>query len=379
MRPFLAPLLLIYATVANADHIWWHFPPGPANHILAPGDIDGDGVVDLIRVAHTGKMYVTDVNGLNRYTFQSLFIEEVQDVAALPDTNGNGSPDLAVKGRSTSLFNNPLEIWDPMTSSRLSSGGGLPYGRYITWIWDQNGDGVGDLAELEKRQSNIRVASYDSTTMARLHAGSSGTAVTTFDVYLEPVQLLAGPKGIGMLGEHPQAERADRLEFRNPDTNTLTQRIWLGKFGKVHEARPLPDINGNGSREWAVLRTTGEGQDQRTSVVIRDGETKAPIRTVGYIGWADPLKLAVVNGTELAVVSRFDSGAQPLEVRDARTGALRQRVWFPATLHIQSVTRTPDINNNGSNEIAVIGEQWNKVVVMITDSRTGTRLRRIVF
>lgn len=385
MRPIFALLLLIYAIVANADHAWWHFPPGPENHILAPGDIDRDGVVDLVRVTDTGTVHVTDVNGLNRYSFQTGF-SEVQDVTAMPDVNTNGSRELAILGRTTTGPDMTwIGVWDPMVGAQLGIRNTLFHARHIERTRDQTGDGIGDLAVLEKvaggpaHLNRTRVISYDGITMATLRTGTD-TVETTFPVYPDPVQLLSGAKGIGILGENSPAGNADRLEFRNPETNTVTQQIWFGGVGKVHEARSLPDINGNKSREWAVLRTTGEGDGQRTSVVVRDGESKALVRTVDYIGWADPLKLAVVNGTQLAVVSRFaDSGAQPLEVRDARTGALLRRVWFPATLHIQSVTRTPDINSNGSNEIAVIGEQWGKVVVMVTDSRTGKRLRRIVF
>jgi hypothetical protein len=48
-----------------------------------------------------------------------------------------------------------------------------------------------------------------------------------------------------------------------------------------------------------------------------------------------------------------------------------RRVWFPKTWIIESVTRTPDLNGNGSHEVAAIGEQSGMAVTVIRDSQTG--------
>lgn len=92
-----------------------------------------------------------------------------------------------------------------------------------------------------------------------------------------------------------------------------------------------------------------------------------------------PTLVAELNGNDAGDLAFYNagSGAQPLEVRSARNGALQQRVWFPKSLTVQSVTRTPDINGNGSHEVAVIGEESGQAVSIIRDTATGEWLQRI--
>jgi hypothetical protein len=309
----------------------------------------------------------------------------VLGAALLPDTNANGSREILVYGHDSWSWiitgSGPwraLEAWDPATMTRLwAEGTSLPVIPEV--IWDQTGDGVADLARRDAYFPWIHGIT-DSVTGISQSFPASPNGRFAFSWRFESVQAVYGVHGIGILGEGKDGA-GDMIEFRNGETGDITQKIWLGKGHEVHQARYVASLNGNSSRDWAVLRTSGEGEAQRTSVTIHDGWTGWWIRDVEYTGWADPLKLMVVNGTDLAVVSRFEeSGAQPLEVRDARTGAQRLRVWFPARLRIESVTRTPDMNGNGSNEVAVIGEWPNGThSILIRDTRTGEFVSRIWF
>lgn len=397
-HPALSTALLVLALPAAAAD----------NYLLAPGDVDGDGDVDLIRITANGIVHLTDVDGVDRHSFDvtpdppSWWAEVrefdpdlperlpvwVSAVAEVPDTNTNGSSEVALawmepysEWGDARTATPEINVWDPMTQSRLAEGWvSLNWGiGVMESVGDQTGDGVSDIAMLEGR----------GFSQVGINNGVTGLPeiFLRFSWRFAPVQILSNGYGVGILGNgRPRwsgglrTERRAGIEFVNTETGEATYRLWLGVGYTVHQAALLPSVNGGRSTDWAVLRTTGEGENQRTSVVIHDSWTKSRIRTLNYIGWADPLEMMVVNGTELAVVSRFEeSGAQPLEVRDARTGSLTRRVWFPATLSIESVTRTPDINGNGSDEIAVVGEQWGNVVVIIRDSRTGQWLRRIVW
>lgn len=372
-------------------------PAAAANHLLAPGDIDGDGDVDLVRIEDDGTAHVVDRNG-SSYTFQTMDPDRqdlidlgyepgtpnVFGVAYLPDTNGNGSSEILVYGHDSWswLFTGSgpwqaLEAWDPATMTRLwAHGTSIPVVPEL--IWDQTGDGIADVAGRDARTRFPWIhGMIDSVT--GIDQSFPAAQKFAFSWRFESAQTLYSAHGLGILGEGKDGA-GDMIEFRSTDTRDITHKIWLGKGYEVHQARALASLNDNESRDWAVLRTSGEGQAQRTSVAIRDGRTALRIRDVEYVGWADPLKLMVVNDTDLAVVSRFEGGAQPLEVRDARTGAQRLRVWFPKSLHIESITRTPDMNGNGSHEVGVIGE-WPDGThsILVRDTRTGAWVSRIWF
>lgn len=355
-----------------------------ANTLLAPGDLDRNGVDDLIRIARDGTVWVTNVDGGQRYSFQTFdqprpswwsddrepFDRYVGGGQVVPDLNTNGSPEILLVGldpyRAADFYGRSeaydCEVWDPMTQALLWRATNCGWGGVVG---DFNQDGAPEVAIAH----HWRINTHDLATGVRL---------ATIRQRFRSRDMVASDRyGVGILADRC-CGLSDQLQFRNPLTDELTQRIWLGANDdhRLQQAVAIEDLNGNRSHEWAIMKTIGFRDDMRTEVNFRDSRTRAYLGTVHFTGWATPMRLMVVNGDDLALVSSFSSGAQPLEVRDA-SGTKVRRVWFPQSLRIETITQTPDINGNGSEEIAVGGEQWGRFRVHIRDSRSGAWVRRM--
>jgi hypothetical protein len=373
-------------------------------HLQVLGDIDQDGDADFAVAARYGDVIITDAQGMNKSGI-SLYADgnrcENPDfqasnrstLAVLPDRNGNGSNELRIEGavpydhpdESPAFcdikFYAALETWDPLTLSLLAGqvtyadGGPKDAIRNYTPVWDQTGDGVGDM-----------IGENDFFVRATLHDGTDLFSVLS---YFGPRGYsfgwaAAGPEGVAILRDQ-SVDKSDFIEFWDPAADRKTRTIWIGK-GYSRTGSPAPrllalgNVGGTSDKDWAVLQSTGDGEDTRYSVGVFDGRWGHTIRRVPFTGWAIPYHLMLLNGgTDLALVSRFfGSGAQPVEVRDVKTGAQKFRVWIPKTLHFEGITRTPDMNANGGNDIAVSGIQWGMLVLMIFDGKTGERIRRLV-
>lgn len=85
-----------------------------ANEVLAPGDLDGDGTNELIRVAPDGVVQVVGADGSGGYSFETFRVPEpswwddsrptplphpsVGQAAVMPDLNTNGSGEVVITG-----------------------------------------------------------------------------------------------------------------------------------------------------------------------------------------------------------------------------------------------------------------------------------------
>lgn len=154
----------------------------------------------------------------------------------------------------------------------------------------------------------------------------------------------------------------------------------------------VPDMNGNGSDELALL-----GANRRNGLraaQVRDSLTGASLGLVPFDPGYTPVKMLALpdldgNGaSELAVLERSTSiyvdGDVPAqaEVRDARTGLVLRRVDFTGFAHQEGkidFAALADSNGNGSPELAIVGNQAccsSSALVAISDALTGAPLRQ---
>jgi hypothetical protein len=150
----------------------------------------------------------------------------------------------------------------------------------------------------------------------------------------------------------------------------------------------LPDINGNGYADVAVLLP--EAATGKNSVYIKDGKTKRLLRTLTFLRHHIPLALAVLpdfdgNGLQedpaLAVLGHHPaSGEVQVQIRSAVSGALLQTVLFPKLTPV-ALAGLPDVNANGAADVAVLlhNPTLDKSFVHVKDGKTGEELSTAVF
>ncbi len=130
----------------------------------------------------------------------------------------------------------------------------------------------------------------------------------------------------------------------------LTGTNYIGVVG-------IPDINGNGSPEVGIVRTSDY---DRADVFIRDSRTRQPVRTLNFFeSGLESVDLSVVHGvsgtadTRLAALFRRPDGQAVVQLKNAAGGALASLRFFGK---LQDATAIAGIDRNqGGPDIAVLG------------------------
>lgn len=351
----------------------WAFEKGS---LLCPGDINGDDIAELAVLSRrTGQVEVKDLEG--RWV-NGFGVGEAVDTELLADTNGNGAPEVAL------LLTGPTrgEVRD------LLNGGVLGTASFrnqaVTDLETVSGiPGIGGPMLIGVSRDPVR---------AEVWNGLSGSlfSIFNFSSYMTSASLLVYPDSDGdgrpelaVLGENRQAAGADQIEIRDV-SGALVRQIWLGKGWRVLGHSLLTDLNGNGSNEVAVLRTHPAGN---VNVQIRDTTSKAWVGFAGFPVAYPPRQLLAVrdingNGSDELVVfgQHFDGSNQRGLIKDSRTGQRLNQLWFDRQASWRDFVRCGDINGNGSDDVAFLGQRPSgQYLAIVKDSETGERLARVLF
>jgi hypothetical protein len=144
----------------------------------------------------------------------------------------------------------------------------------------------------------------------------------------------------------------------------------------------VDSVNGNGSADVAVLAENGSG---RIAVEVRDGATGAQLKRIVYMSakWT-PHQLRALpdsngNGAvELAVLAANDAGKIRAEVRDARSGNRIKAVNFlGAAFAPVAMAVLDDIEQSAADELALLAfrREGGDLRVQERDGGDGTLVR----
>ena len=256
------------------------------------------------------------------------------DLAVLKDVNGNGVPELAMLGQS-SAGQGIVEIRDAATGTRLTR---ITYAsvlqpKGLVTIDDLNGDGrreLGMLGDHVTLKGNDRIEVRDGFTGLRivnLWLGSRFTVELsrrvgdlTGDGIGEVATLRTKPNAVNVLVEDPV------------NATTVTGMGFTPQYRPV-DLVSIDDFNHNGAFELGLLARDSVTGSQRMDIL--DSRSKQRLRRLTFpkdfvVQGADVLPDRNGNGAEeVAVLARRNSdGAMNVYIKDAASGALLQRVPF---------------------------------------------------
>jgi len=175
------------------------------------------------------------------------------------------------------------------------------------------------------------------------------------------------------------------VQIKDPST-TARKNIWFSSAYVPLALELLPDINSSGAFELAVLST--DWSTGKVVVQAKDWFTGLSVKNVWFSDAYAPLTLDLVsdinsNGyMELAVLSTdWGTGKVVVQVKDSFTGLLVKNVWFSTAYEPMALEVVDDLNSNGSPELAVLSADWSagKVVVQVKDSFTGLLVKNVWF
>ncbi|MBV5274297.1 MAG: SBBP repeat-containing protein, partial [Lamprocystis purpurea] len=357
--------------------------------LAALGDLTGDGTQHLAVLfadATAGTVTAQIKQAVSGTLVQTFVFDQGYaplDLAVVPDQNANGTPELALLGRHAANGSVQVEVRDTLTGDRLSAVAFNPAfaPQRLAMLPDRNGNGAAELAVLGIKASNGAIAAEIKDA-----ATGAGLGQIFFAKAFQPVDFAAvadangnGAAELAVLGV--DAAGQPRVELRDSGSAALVKVLWSPKWTTPLNLAELPDANGNGTPEVAVLGRSGSAVLVKTA----DTGTGDQLGFVYYNPNFTPRQVAALpdlnaNGVaELAVLSRDAAGQLKTELRDAVTGALVRNLWFDQLAPLDLAV-LPDLNGNGSPEIAVLGVTTaGGIQVLIKDTATQAEVSRLEF
>ncbi|QDV14718.1 FG-GAP repeat protein [Rosistilla oblonga] len=267
--------------------------PGLGSSVANIGDLDGDGITDLLVGGDNAHVLFLNTDGTVRTTASIDVGDEVAAVTGLGDIDGDGVVDIALGTPSRNvgteapayswggvhiLLMNPdgsvksQQIVDKYTPGLQGADGLLAFGASLTVVGDINGDGVPDLAVAESDQSNRDLSDVHVLLLDRngsmivdqvIQESRIGTTVSLEDAVLVPAGDLDGD-AVPDLRIYTRSTK--RIVLFNSDGTVKVQSIKdAGDDSTVYDfsATPLPDLNNDGVNEILVgtlVRAYGYGR-----------------------------------------------------------------------------------------------------------------------
>jgi hypothetical protein len=311
------------------------------------------------------------------------------ELAALPDRNGNGAPELVLLGIHETTGNVVAQVRDARSGLLLDSvwfdKSYVP--RRFVVVPGVGVNGQPSLAVLgaSSVSRTLRVEIKDSVTGASIRTIPFDYASENephSDLAVIPDTNGNGSPELAMVAMAiPGA--GSRVLIKEALRGETIKQIYFPSDYCVRDFEVAPDVDGNGYGELAALLQgcrTG-----RVQVDLRDSSSTGQSALLGYGRFARPVALVVLpdfdgNGApQLGVMAlNVSADKDALSVKDSATNLWTHSVTF---LHEgyrhRGVTRMPDLNGNGSPEVAQLQERRSDgyLRVMIKDAQTGAFIR----
>ncbi len=297
------------------------------------GDLNGDGIPDLVAVDHSGNVSVLLGNGDGSFQAPRRTASRGGATsAALGDVNGDGIPDLVLgfsssdRGEITVLLGNgdgTFRVLVPITTYQVA---GVALG-------DFNGDGHLDIATDEQ----ILLGNGDGTFQAARGLGAPGLSVAAADL-----------NGDGRLDLVVTGFGRVSVRLGNGDGSFAPPQNY--PVGSGPESVTVADINGDGIPDIV----TANAGDDTVSILLGNGDgTFGPRRD--FRTGLHPLWVAVadINGDgipDLITADNFGNSASVLLGNG--DGSFQEPLSFGTALDPVAVV-VDDFNGDGSPELAV--------------------------
>lgn len=227
----------------------------------------------------------------------------------------------------------------------------------------------------------VRVDSTDA-------AGNVGSSTVNFTVNVEPIlatslaDINANGKAeiVGLLKDYVSGGYIAYI--KDGSTKALIRSMNFGATYVPAGLCSLADLNANGKGEIAVLGKSAAGN---VAVVIKDAGTGATLKTIPFSATVTPIAVAEVpdvngNGSnELAVLVTTSTGAVVVTVKDLATGVVVKSVSFPATHKPLALTAIADISGNSAPELAVLAKSATQNVVFVKDAFSAAAVKNVAY
>lgn len=189
-------------------------------------------------------------------------------------------------------------------------------------------------------------------------------------------------------GDYAAISKSDGL-WHDVDNGHSSGYICEWSAKQIKSNTVVPDINGNGYDEWAILYINS--LTRKTYVRVQDGNTgkKVQLIEIGSTG-NNPVAITSLddmsgNGEPEIAIAYSDGNNYWLAVHDAKTGGLVKKhyVLNAKRYDVISLSAANDSNGNGAPELImqqeIIGSIYKPSLIQTMDAKSGAVLREVEF
>jgi len=338
------------------------FAVGGQPFVVAPGDLDGDHIPDLV-VANLQSFSVSVLlgNGDGNFRPQHQYATAGQPIwVSVGDLNGDGKPDLAAANYSSNtisvLFGNGDGTFQPRSDLTVGSG------PFAIAIADVSGDGKPDLAVANEFSNSVSVLLGNGDGSFSPHhdldVGTSPIAVAVADLNRDGRSDLAvanyGSGTVSVLLGNGDGTFAAKTDFA---------------VGRYPWSAALGDLNGDGKPDLAVAN----GEDTNVSVLLGNGDGSFGGRTIITTNpYPRGATLADLNGdTRLDLVVAGNTSASVSVLPGMGDGTFGTKLDFAVGNNPTSVA-IGDLTGDGRLDLATADEGSNTVSVLIQENASAS-------
>lgn len=297
------------------------------------------------------------------------------------DLNGNGAPEIAVLGVNHGDQSVQVELRDSLTGLRLRS---VPFAAIgspldLGIIRNPSGAGSAALAVLRQTDTGPAVQLADAKTGKPLRDIPFSTGYNGIDLITIGDLNGNNTKELAVLLDNSNPKSSDLVEIRDSGDGQLLRSIAYGSGQTPKQLLSIPDANGNGAQELAVLR------ENSSRVTVKDAQTGATVNTLNY-NLTQAYKLAGVPDdagavTDIALLGQRATGQIRADVHGVLTDSLVGKAVFDQYGATADFITIPDLNGNGVAELVRLREQPGpqKLFAEVRDGRTGKWLQGMYF
>ncbi|GAA61870.1 hypothetical protein P20652_3759 [Pseudoalteromonas sp. BSi20652] len=374
-------------------------PLDPTDANLAPAsvmpfsDTNGDGTADWLKYSLiNGNALFSIIDGRD---FTELAAYELSDgfdstsIQLLGDRNNDGVKEIGLFGFNSAVGRYQLAVYNGYTGQGMG-----------TWNWantlgDVTFEVVGDLTNDSVEEYAITgIHLTNGTKQLFVKNGATKQTYKTFKwpnqwvdaqiVIMSDITNDAVPE-VALYGRHERLDKGQLFVYDGANSNNKLDVYNWNKLWNNISLYKMDDIDGDGTIDWGQF---GQRKDDgRYQWVVKKGHDKrGVIRTFSWpndLTDAQPLLLSDRTGDdvkEVALYGKNSSGKLFLRVNDGRLANTRIANYsWPAVWTNEQVMELGDLNNDGTNEVALLGINVNsgKYQLVIKDGRAATEYGRL--
>ncbi|MDH4316423.1 MAG: hypothetical protein OEW68_16500 [Gammaproteobacteria bacterium] len=362
---------------------------GSVQSVCGLPDLSGNGLGEvgvLLQDAVSGDWVVTIRDGSTDALVGSVNFgsEPAVSLEVIADLNSNGAEELALlSNRGSGQV--AVVIRDSLSGAVLNTifYGSSYVGRDLAVMPDTDGNGAPELVVLGvEAGGGIRAQARDALTDAETSTTFYGSNAEALDVQVIPDVSGNGEPEV-LVHARVTASGQGRAQLRDSATGAFIRNIFFGNTYRPLQLVVIEDLSGDGIPDLAQLSRrddTGavriQTKNAANGALIANAFTGNTDTPVSIIGIAD------ANGNtveDVAMLVEEPGGTGKIIVRDGGSGDFIRNIFVAGAGQPKGMAKVSDLNASGQAELAVLGNAAGQHKVQIKDSITGAQINNIDF